>query len=270
MNLYISSYCIGLRDYSWLLDCVTGFEKTIGVEFAIGFPGKPLSPVFLSQQSVFTEIPLLLHAPYGEFCTEPGSIQEKEAQEELQKTCELYQKFHASSVVFHTHEGQVSEEERKKKQKRSAEVLFSWASVLRKYGMKGTVENVGYPAKKNVLFSQDEFIKLFDVLPPEWGCLIDTGHGLLNHWDLPEVIKQLGGRIHGYHLNQNDGIHDSHLSYYTADGIMSEKEADRMIEAAARYSPDANLILEYGPYDWIGKEEIYNDFKRICQVADIK
>ena len=40
MKLYLSSYCIGPRDYSWLLDCVTGFEKPIGVEFAVGFPGK--------------------------------------------------------------------------------------------------------------------------------------------------------------------------------------------------------------------------------------
>ena len=130
--------------------------------------------------------------------------------------------------------------------------------------MRGTVENVGYPARKNVLFSQEEFIALFEILPPEWGCLIDTGHALLNHWDLPEVIQKLGSRIHGYHLNQNDGVHDSHLS---SSGIISKKEADQIIQAAAFYSPNANLILEYGPYEWICKEGIYEDFRKICQAA---
>ena len=85
--------------------------------------------------------------------------------------------------------------------------------------------------------------------------------------DLPEVIQKLGSRIHGYHLNQNDGVHDSHLSYYAPEGIISKKEADQIIQAAAFYSPNANLILEYGPYEWICKEGIYEDFRQICQAA---
>lgn len=267
MKLYLSSYCIGPRDYSWLLDCVTGFEKPIGVEFAVGFPGKNPDPPFLAQESAFSGVPILLHAPYAEFCTEPGSKEELEAEQEFQKTCQLYQQFHAASVVFHTHEGPVPDEQRLARQKQSAQVLSFWAPLLRERNMRGTVENVGYPARKNVLFSQEEFIALFEILPPEWGCLIDTGHALLNHWDLPEVIQKLGSRIHGYHLNQNDGVHDSHLSYYAPEGIISKKEADQIIQAAAFYSPNANLILEYGPYEWICKEGIYEDFRQICQAA---
>ena len=46
--------------------------------------------------------------------------------------------------------------------------------------------------------------------PDEVGALIDTGHAMANHWDIPKLISQLGTRIKGYHLHNTDGVHDLH------------------------------------------------------------
>lgn len=114
-------------------------------------------------------------------------------------------------------------------------------------GIRPTVENVGFPLKNSVLFDQAEFEALFDQLPPEVGCLLDTGHALLNHWDIPALIRRLGSRIWGYHLNNNDGLHDSHYPIYDPDGVCPPQEMDEILRSIAKYSPQADLVLEYAP-----------------------
>ena len=86
-----------------------------------------------------------------------------------------------------------------------------------------TVENVGYPLKKNLLFDYHDFIQLFSDLPEDIGCLIDTGHAMLNQWNIVESIETLvsSTEYRGYHLNNNDGIHDSHYPLYDPEGYYS-------------------------------------------------
>lgn len=114
-------------------------------------------------------------------------------------------------------------------------------------GIHVTVENVGYPKKNSVLFDQEQFVALFDRLPQEVGCLIDTGHAMLNRWDIPALIRRMGTRIKGYHLNNNDGFHDSHYPIYDPEGFCSHQEMDDILRAIAQYTPQAHLVLEYAP-----------------------
>ena len=125
-----------------------------------------------------------------------------------------------------------------------------------------TVENVGYPLKDNLLFNQEEFIQLFADLPEGIGCLIDTGHAMLNDWDIVKVIQTLGPRIRGYHLNNNDGKHDSHYPLYDAEGYYSPQQIDEMLRAIALYSPEADLGIEYAPDGRFTTESLYADIRR--------
>lgn len=144
-------------------------------------------------------------------------------------------------MVIHTNEGSFPEEERSAKRARTKEVLLRWYEKLRKMGIEMTVENVGYPLKDNLLFDYDEFVRLFAELPDEIGCLIDTGHAMLNGWDIVKLIKTLGPRIRGYHLNNNDGKHDSHYPLYDSEGYYSPQQIDEMLRAIAIYSPERIL-----------------------------
>lgn len=265
-DFYLSSYCVAFQDYPWLYECVNSFEETVGVEFAAGFPRKGMDPLLMAQIPVFSEIPALLHAPYVEICTEPGSKEEQQAEEEFQKACCLYRDFHASSMVFHTNEGSFGENRRSPAQKRSLEVLAAWGTVMKEQGIHASVENVGYPGKNNQLFDQEEFIAIFDRLSNEWDCLIDIGHAALNGWDVPQVIRRLKHRICGYHLNNNDGIHDCHYPLYDADGILKERQIDEILAAAAEFTPHANFVLEYAPGERISQKQMQKELRRIQRI----
>ena len=129
-----------------------------------------------------------------------------------------------------------------------------------------TVENVGYPAKNNALFTQDAFVQFVLDLPEELGALIDTGHAMANHWDIPELIKTLGKRIRGYHLHNTDGIHDLHRPIFEQNLWYDRSKMENLLETAAEYSPDADLILEYAPGEHITPELLHGDVKHIQNI----
>ena len=124
------------------------------------------------------------------------------------------------------------------------------AAKAKAEGLHLTVENVGFPFKDSVLLDQDEFVKMFDELPDEVGALIDTGHAMANHWDIPKLISQLGTRIKGYHLHNTDGVHDLHRPMFEEGLWYTPEEMERLLRQIGRETPDADLVLEYvsGPH----------------------
>ena len=84
----------------------------------------------------------------------------------------------------------------------------------------------------------------------EVGALIDTGHAMANHWDIPKLISQLGTRIKGYHLHNTDGVHDLHRPMFEEGLWYTPEEMERLLRQIGRETPDADLVLEYvsGPH----------------------
>ena len=80
--------------------------------------------------------------------------------------------------------------------------------------------------------------------------LIDTGHAILNKWNMTEVLGTLKDRIRAYHVHDNFGDGDTHLK-------VGEGPTDwtKFFEDYKKYSPDARLVLEYarGPVSEIVK-----------------
>ena len=267
-QIYLSTYCVLFQDYAFLKRCVEQFpDFPVGIEFATYWPTPDFDRLLAAQIPAFAGRPATLHAPFVEICTEPGSPEEAFMELTFQKACTLYPQFGASSMVMHTHEGSFPAAQADSRRARSTEVLQAWTERMLRQGISITVENVGYPGKDNVLFDEAQFVALFDRLPAGAGCLIDIGHALLNHWDIPALIARMGTRIRGYHLNNNDGVHDSHLPLYEAGAVCPEAEMDRILRAIARYTPQADLILEYAPGPHVTAEGLYRDIRRVEQLT---
>ena len=266
--IYLSTYCVAFQDYPWLERCIRSFpDFPLGVEFATSWTTPEFDRKLEEQIPVFAGVPVTLHAPFIEACTVPGSPEERWMEENFLRACRLYPRFGATSMVMHTHEGAFPAGELDRWRQRSLEVLLDWTGRMERMGISVTVENVGYPARGNVLFDLEQFEELFRQLPPSVGCLIDTGHALLNGWDIPALIRRMGGRIRGYHLNNNDGLHDSHLPLYDPAGCCPPEEMDAILRAIARHTPQAHLILEYAPGERITRERIHGDARRVARIV---
>ena len=70
--------------------------------------------------------------------------------------------------------------------------------------------------------------------------LIDTGHAVLNHWDMSEVLKTLGTRIRAYHIHDNYADYDAHLKVGEGPTDWTKFFRDYKL-----HTPDARLVLEY-------------------------
>lgn len=265
-RVYLSSFCVNFQDYQWLRNCIDHFEDfPVGVEFATWWELQPDMPQRLdSQVELFRGIPATIHSPFYEICNEDGSEGQKQMTALFDHACKQYHAFNATSMVIHTNEGKFPKE----KQELAVRRILELHEKFKAQGIPMTVENVGYPHKENCLFPYEDFIKLFDQLPEDIGCLIDTGHAMLNDWDIVKLIETLGPRIRGYHLNNNNGSGDSHYPCFDSRGYYNEQQMEDVIAAIAKYSPDADLILEYAPGPHITEELMHTEIRRVVSIME--
>ena len=269
-RIYISTLCIKFQDYEWLKTCLDDFHDfPVGLEHATWWGLQPELPELLDEKkSMFYGMPTTIHAPFHEICNKPGSPGEQEMIETFDRACRVYHECGATSMVMHTNESHFQEADRPAMRERSKEMILCWHERFKAQGIHMTVENVGFPKKDNLLFDYDHFIQLFSELPEDIGCLIDTGHAMLNDWDIPALIKTLGPRIRGYHLNNNDGVNDAHYPTFAPDGYLSPEKMEEIVAAIAQYSPDADLILEYMFGDRITEEQMHSDIRRVARIME--
>lgn len=269
-RIYISTLCIKFQDYEWLKTCLDDFHDfPVGLEHATWWGLQPELPELLDEKkSMFYGMPTTIHAPFHEICNKPGSPGEQEMIETFDRACRVYHECGATSMVMHTNESHFQEADRPAMRERSKEMILFWHERFKAQGIHMTVENVGFPKKDNLLFDYDHFIQLFSELPEDIGCLIDTGHAMLNDWDIPALIKTLGPRIRGYHLNNNDGVNDVHYPTFAPDGYLSPEKMEEIVAAIAQYSPDADLILEYMFGDRITEEQMHSDIRRVARIME--
>lgn len=269
-NIYISTLCVKFKDYHWLKNCIDTFHDfPVGVEHGTWWGLQPELPDVLdANKPMFYGMPTTIHAPFHEICNEPGSSEEQEMLETFNRACCVYHECGATSMVIHTNEYSFPEEQRAAMRERSKEMILFWYEKFKEQGIYMTVENVGYPKKDNLLFNYEQFLRLFSELPEEIGCLIDTGHAMLNDWDMVELIKTLGPRIRGYHLNNNDGKNDAHYPTFDPEGYLPPEKMEEIIATIAQYSPNADLILEYMFGDKITTEQMHSDIRRVARLMD--
>lgn len=264
-RIYLSAFCTDFRDYD-RLEALVRAEENVGVELGTSWHYPEFDALLDAQQQRLADIPVTLHAPFVEICGAPDGEERRDMERRFQRAFRWYGDFHAASMVMHTHEKTVLPEKKAQMQEYTRQAICAVAQEARRKSVRLTVENVGYPAKGNVLFDQEEFIALFGDLPPEVDALIDTGHAMANGWDIPAVVERLGARIGAFHLHNTDGVHDLHRPLFETGLCYAPRQAEELLRVIRQRCPTAALILEYAPGPCITHTRIHSDIERIRRI----
>ena len=186
--------------------------------------------------------------------------------ESYKTSFELCNIFNARSMVMHTNQCSFEDKDQAHLQENSRNMILKLGELARQAKVEMTVENVGFNYAHSVLFPEDDFIALIKSLPEDIGCLIDTGHAILNDWDIERVIAELGSRISAYHIHNNPGDRDSHRPLFEEGMKYSYDQIVSMFKAMEKYSPKADWILEYSPGPHITPELMFNDFTKVNDI----
>ncbi|MEA5004553.1 MAG: sugar phosphate isomerase/epimerase, partial [Christensenella sp.] len=148
--------------------------------------------------------------------------------------------------VLHPH-GPVPDEPgfvRQDSYKRVLERTLELDNIAKKENVELLVENMPFTDQ---LMDQEVFLKTFEP-ENQLKFLIDTGHAILNKWNMTEILKTLKSRIRAYHIHDNFGDFDAHLKVGEGPTDWTKFFKDYWL-----YTPDARLVLEYakGPIDSI-------------------
>ncbi|MBO4837370.1 MAG: sugar phosphate isomerase/epimerase [Clostridia bacterium] len=125
--------------------------------------------------------------------------------------------------------------------KRAQEAGCRLAEEAKKLGVRLAWENVGYNGAS--IYTYEEYKHSLDNMDDSISYLIDIGHAHVNGWNVPQLIRDLKGRLAGLHIHDNNGKGDQHLPIACGNQNWDE------LAAAMReiQDPDCEFILEYAP-----------------------
>lgn len=187
-----------------------------------------------------TQIPISVHEQYYESEHSVDDNDERYAFTTMatKKSIALTKELNGRYMVYHYNNMEVKQEEREKMLFNTRKNLQEVNCMAEEAGIQVVIENVGVPSHKNVIFNEQEFIEECLSMPNP--VLIDIGHAYCNGWDLERVILALKDKIIAYHVHNNDGKDDYHKRMH--DGTL---DFDRFIECYKKYTPHAEIVLEY-------------------------
>lgn len=216
-------------------------DKRIGIEIFYEFASEDFWKHVLEEAMYQREGEFSIHSPM--WGANIGYSDENELFRELTVPFDLYHRFNGQFYVLHSQgEGYLpcDEKERTDLRKKVTERLKRFSEICANEGINLVIENL-YHGTPGPLFNQEEYIQLFDVVPKA-NALIDVGHAVLGGYDIYEVQKNLKSRLVGYHVHDNDGIHDSHWRFEAENGVV---DWDKFMRGVKEYTPNAALVMEY-------------------------
>ena len=268
-RLLFSSYGARFNDFDLMHKIVDATrELRGGIELAVfsknsRFPDHILD--LMEEVVPFKDTYITLHGPYYEVeaASEYGSPENDYFFKSYKQAFGVYHALGAHSMVVHTNQFAFDEAERERLRGYSLETMKKLATMAEDAEVNLLIENVGEPAHGNVMYSQEDFINLFSLLPKSVGALIDIGHAIVNGWDIFAVIDALGTRIRGYHIHNNDGTRDQHLPVFHPGLKYSKKEMVRLLKYMEEKTPNSEWILEYAPGDYVTPEGLLREMREI-------
>lgn len=268
-KLLNAAYCVDFEGYAALEGFVKPFAaQGIGVELSI-FPDAGYRERLMAQVDRFAPYYVTFHGPFVEFeATSPKGSEGRAAMVDAFRTSfDIYRAFGAHSLVIHTNQRKFEESERKALQDNAVDTLREIAALAKEKDALLLIENVGEENIESMLFDQQDFIRLFDRVEEGAGCLIDIGHAMINRWDIEAVIRTLGTRIKGYHLHNNDGVHDIHRPLFEMGGFYTQAMLQSLFDCMQTHTPDADWILEYAPGAHITQDLISGEIETVLRMA---
>ncbi len=182
--------------------------------------------------------PLMFHEPvWGvEHTAPPPTPGWEESMVQLKLTRKYADLLHPSSMVVHLNNCPVPDGARDRMLKSALERLDELRDLFPDVPL--WLENTGTAADGTILLDQADFSEL--CLVQRQDVLIDVGHANANGWDIPRLLEDLKDRIRGFHIHNNDGVHDQHRRL--CDGTI---DFHRLLPLIHRKVPAAILVIEY-------------------------
>lgn len=255
------SMLMALEDDSVFLEALQRGGSNVGVEFFSFRYDTEEMPRLRETLKLFSGHPITFHGPMrsAELTAEQNSAAWQSTLTAYKNALELAQEAGADSMVAHTHERYIPEEEKKQLMLRCEENLHALSEIAKPYGVTLCVENVSLPGKGAQLFDENEYIALIHRLP-QCKSLIDVGHVNCTAWHMDKLCRELGNRISGFHMHNNDGSCDSHN--WLSEGTFQVHEARKII---AMYSNQADYVLEYAQTTGKSANDLLDDVRLLRQ-----
>lgn len=267
MTVFVSNLIAGMEhalDHpGLLLDMVKPFNGKVGIEFFVHTYSEEYMERMDQIPRWIGNLPAALHGPFRftEATSPPDSKEFITLTGAYEQAFRLARQLGCTHVVFHSNECFIHPEDKQRLQSQCLSNIAILIRQARPYGVRLLLENLALPSKGTPLFDTQEYIALFDRFP-EADCLIDAGHLAVANWDMEAVISALAPRIKGYHLHNNDGIHDSHERI--VNGVIDYEHFFRLYRM---YTPSADLTLEYGDDHHITAEDVHRDIAYVLELA---
>jgi len=120
-------------------------------------------------------------------------------------------------------------------------ILRAVGETARNAGVRLLLENTGWH-EHAILDTPDDLLELAEsACPPDTGLLLDTGHAVLQHFDVGECARMWLPRLAQVHAHDNNGEFDDHLPL--GEGVI---DWSSLIGALAGAGWDGVFMLELG------------------------
>lgn len=231
----------------------------IGFELLMMFDLPGFEQNLAENLDLFRKGPLMFHEPvWGvEHSASRGSKAWEEGMYHLRLTRKYAEILHPASMVYHLNNCAVPAEARDRALRNALENLAEVRDMFP--GVELLVENTGTKADGTMLLDQREFTDL--CRGEKFPVLIDLGHAGANGWDIQRLIRDLRDQIRGFHLHNNDGMHDLHNRL--TDGVLDYRE---LIPYMDLLVPDAPRVIEYSRPAYHG-EPLFQDIETLEKLS---
>ena len=238
MNLYIDTCVLPRSKLEMGALYRKRFGTSLGFELLMMFDLPGFEEDLQQNLDMFANGPLLFHEPvWGVDHSAPrGSAVWEEGMYHLRLTQKYTGILHPSAMVFHLNNGRIPPGQTDAMLRNALENLDEMREMFPETQI--LTENTGIRADRTLLLDQKEFTDL--CLSRQLPVLIDIGHANANGWDLQKLILDLQHLIGGFHLHNNDGVHDLHnrLRSGTLD-------LQTLLPCMDQAAPDAPRVIEY-------------------------
>lgn len=214
----------------------------IGLELFPLWNTSEYGPLMERYKERLSQIPISFHEQYyeSEHAVDERDRRYAHTMEMTEKTLSLAKELSSKYMVYHYNNMKVLPERREHMLETARRNLRKVNEQAKEAGVEVVIENVGVASHNNVVLNEREFIEECLAMPNQ--VLIDVGHAWCNGWDLEHVIAALKEKIVAYHIHNNNGKEDEHQRIHS--GTLN---FDAFMKMYAKYTPSADLVLEYAP-----------------------
>ncbi len=257
--LLLSTFVNNRVDFGEVLNIAEKYPR-VGLEIFPFWERPGYDDMLEKYKERLLKLPISVHEQYYESEHSVDENNEKYAftMEVTKKAIDLTQELGGKYLVYHYNNMEVLPHKRREMLENARKNLFKINGMAKEVGVEVLIENVGVLSRNNTILNEQEFIE--ECLNMPNNVLIDIGHAWCNGWNLERVISALKNKIVSYHIHNNNGRDDQHNRMH--DGTL---DFDGFVELYRKYTPNAEIVLEYYLPERENLDEIEEDIQELLK-----